>query len=184
MRPITAVVTSFRNARGSFEHVFRSEYNAVRRYVLRRADPALADDVVAETFLVAWRRFDDVPAQPRPWLLGVARRVLAEHLRAQRRRDSRLTRVSEVLDVARGLALAEEPSDDAVVRAVERLPAGQREALLLTAWENLPPREVAVVLGSSSLAVRVRLHAARARLRRELAQHRPAPRVQAKESDV
>ena len=58
-----------------FEQLFRSEADAVRSYALRRADPADADDVVAETFLVAWRRFDDMPSDPRPWLLGVARRV-------------------------------------------------------------------------------------------------------------
>src|SRR6478672_3188813 len=68
-----------------FERLFRSEADAVRAYALRRADPADADDVVAETFLVAWRRLDDVPSDPRPWLLSVARRVVANRRRSNRR---------------------------------------------------------------------------------------------------
>ena len=68
-----------------FEGLFRSEADLVRAYALRRADPTVADDVVAETFLVAWRRLDDVPEAPRSWLLGVARRVLANRRRGDDR---------------------------------------------------------------------------------------------------
>src|SRR6478672_7608960 len=76
-----------------FERLFRSEADAVRSYALRRADPADADDVVAETFLVAWRRFDDMPSDPRPWLLSVARNVLAN----RRRSVGRLVSLSDRL---------------------------------------------------------------------------------------
>ena len=65
-----------------FERIFREHYAAVRSYALRRAPSDMAPDVVAETFLVAWRRLDDVPADPLPWLYGVARRVLANARRS------------------------------------------------------------------------------------------------------
>ena len=114
-----------------FERLFRSEADAVRSYALRRADPADADDVVAETFLVAWRRFDDMPSDPRPWLLSVARRVLANRRRSVQRlaslsadwrrragRSSRLGRRNGATD----LRLA-------VLAALERLPDKEREAI-------------------------------------------------------
>ena len=65
-----------------FESLFREHHAAVRGYALRRGPPDMAPDVVAETFLVAWRRLDDVPADPLPWLYGVARRGLANARRS------------------------------------------------------------------------------------------------------
>ena len=65
-----------------FEELFREHYRAVRGYAPRRASGDLAQDAVSETFLVAWRRLDDVPADPLPWLYGVARRVLANQRRS------------------------------------------------------------------------------------------------------
>ena len=58
----------------------------MRAYLWRR-DPELADDVTAETFLVAWRRLDDIPAEPLPWLIGVARKIRLNQRRGDRRRD-------------------------------------------------------------------------------------------------
>src|SRR2546423_7741391 len=57
-----------------FNRLYEEHFEAVRRYVWRR-EPSIADDVVAETFLVAWRRLDDLPVSARPWLIGVARNV-------------------------------------------------------------------------------------------------------------
>lgn len=65
-----------------FEDLYRSHAPRVMAYVLRRTEPAQADDVVADVFLVAWRRLDRVPAEPLPWLLGVARKQLAQALAA------------------------------------------------------------------------------------------------------
>jgi RNA polymerase sigma-70 factor, ECF subfamily len=71
-----------------FELLYAKYAPAVKAYVLRRADASMADDVVAEVFVVCWRRFEDVPVDPLPWLLGVARRVLSTQRRGERRRGA------------------------------------------------------------------------------------------------
>ena len=135
-------------------------------YAVRRvADPADAADVVAETYLVAWRRLDDVPAgdEARPWLFGVARRVLSNHYRGERRRVALADRlrVHLVEEVAPAFELVEEAP---VVRAMRHLPEDDQELLRLVAWEDLARDEIAVVMGLSRATVRVRLHRARKRL--------------------
>lgn len=135
-------------------------------YAVRRvADPSEAADVVAETYLVAWRRLDDVPAgdEAKPWLFGVARRVLANHHRGERRRVALAGRLREHLveEVVPAVELAEEAP---VVRAMRRLPEDDQELLRLVAWEELAREEIAVVMGLSRATVRVRLHRARRRL--------------------
>ncbi len=71
-----------------FELLYAKHAPAVKAYVLRRADASSADDVVAEVFVVCWRRFEEVPVYPLPWLLGVARRVLSTQRRGERRRGA------------------------------------------------------------------------------------------------
>jgi len=66
--------------------------------VLRRVNPSTADDVVAEVFVVCWRRLDEVPVDPLPWLLGVARRVLSTQRRGERRRGALRDRLLQVVD--------------------------------------------------------------------------------------
>jgi RNA polymerase sigma-70 factor (ECF subfamily) len=80
--------------RGAFERLFHEHYDAVLAYALMRADVELAKDAAAQTFLVAWRRRDDMPEQVRPWLLGVTRRTLADMRRSATRRRSLVARVS------------------------------------------------------------------------------------------
>jgi RNA polymerase sigma-70 factor, ECF subfamily len=140
----------------------------VLAYALRRAaGPEDAADVVAETFLIAWRRLADVPAgdDARLWLYGVARRVLAN----QRRGALRRTRLGERLRAElRGLAAVEAPpstEQPAVLVALGQLDEDDRELLLLVGWEELEPAQAARVVGGSAVAVRSRLHRARGRLR-------------------
>jgi RNA polymerase sigma-70 factor (ECF subfamily) len=71
-----------------FELLYAKYAPAVKAYVLRRAAASTVDDVVAEVFVVCWRRFEDVPVDPLPWLLGVARRVLSTQRRGERRRGA------------------------------------------------------------------------------------------------
>ncbi len=79
-----------RHARAAerFEQLFRSHHRAVAAHARRRAPGDTSDDVVASTFLVAWRRLDEVPADSLPWLLAVARNVIATQQRGSRRRGA------------------------------------------------------------------------------------------------
>jgi RNA polymerase sigma factor (sigma-70 family) len=154
-----------------FGLLFDTHRRTVLAYALRRVDdPADAADAVAETFLIAWRRLGDVPPGPeaRGWLLGVARRVLANQRRGARRRDGLAERLASELTAQ--LATLDPPSDIdlAVRRALARLSHDEREVLLLVAWEGLTPAEIAAAMGIRAVTVRSRLHRARRRLRAEL----------------
>jgi RNA polymerase sigma factor (sigma-70 family) len=152
--------------RDRLEAIFREHYEAVLAYSRRRAPAALADDVAAETFAIAWRRAADVPKEPLPWLLGVARRVLSSQRRSGVRRD----RLRRRLFDASGAAQPVELADGRVSEALARLSEPDREAVLLIAWEGLAPREAAAALGVSAATFSVRLHRARRRLRTALTQ--------------
>ena len=126
--------------------------------------------VLADTLLVLWRRLDDVPAeQPLPWCYGVARGVLANQRRGERRRLALLDRV---LRLDPPPAAAPPPDDDGappeVGTALATLAEADRELLRLWAWEELGAAEIAVVLGTTPNAASIRLHRARGRLRRAL----------------
>lgn len=151
--------------RRRFEQLYAANYGPVLGYVVRRTGrPDDAADVIAETFLTAWRRLEDVPADEaaRPWLLGVARRVLANQDRSERRRIALGERLRSELAAAR---YSREPSPglrDAAL-AFRGLPDADREILALAGWEGLDPGQIAVVLGCSRNAARIRLHRARRR---------------------
>src|SRR5690348_5664901 len=90
---------------GIFRSLYQAHYQAIAAYARRRVAPSEAEDVVADTFLVAWRRFDDAPSgdQTLPWLYGVARKVISQRLRTTRRRDrlvARLVRMRWPFDVS------------------------------------------------------------------------------------
>ena len=127
-------------------------------YALRRTDRETAQDVVAETFAIAWRRLAEVPADALPWLYGVARRVLAN----QRRSTTRLVALRRKLETAR--PELPELSDGSVAAALAALRPEDREVLLLVAWEGLSAVEAAAVVGCTPDAFRVRLHRARRKL--------------------
>lgn len=155
-------------AQSRYGRLYRDQGRAILAYALRRVeDPEDAADVVAETFLVAWRRLDEVPigTGARLWLFAVARRVIANLHRAERRRTKLGQRLAESLrtELATQPAPAGEAAD--VLRAIGGLGGDDRELLLLISWEELSPGEAAKVLGISSLAARSRLHRARRRLR-------------------
>ena len=144
--------------------MFAAHHAAVRSYVVRRAGGGIGvDDAVADTFLVAWRRLDGVPESARPWLLGVARRVLADQRRGLRRRRS----LSQQLALASSTRIAWEPPAQIsaeLAEALRGLTGHEREALMLVAWDGLTPAEGAVAAGCSAAAFRVRLHRARRRV--------------------
>ena len=159
-----------------FEDLFRENYPLVRAYALRRAAPEAAQDIVADTFLVAWRRFDDVPDDALPWLYGVARRVLANQRRSADRSTALERRLTEAGAEGGPPEMGENLADAELMRlAMDRLSDRGREALMLVAWHGLSGARAARAAGCSRPAVAVRLHRARARLAEELAALEGAP---------
>jgi RNA polymerase sigma-70 factor, ECF subfamily len=155
-----------------FDRLFAAHYSAVLAYALRRVPRALAEDAVSETFLAAWRRLDELPADSAPWLYGTARRMLANQRRSARRREALLHRLTHFgRDPAPTLL---QVSDGRVSAALAELPEREREAVLLVAWEGLSPARAAVAAGCSPDALRQRLHRGRRRLARALADHHPS----------
>jgi RNA polymerase sigma-70 factor (ECF subfamily) len=151
--------------------IYDSYSGVILAYALRRlgnVDDAV--DVVAETFAVAWRRINDVPAgdQARPWLYGVARRVLAN----QRRSNVRRLRLEDKLKLAAQHSIDEPLSGGGLSvetrEALGRLSGRDREVLTLAAWDGLDTHEIAVALGCSPGAARVQLHRARRRFEKHL----------------
>jgi RNA polymerase sigma-70 factor (ECF subfamily) len=133
---------------------------------------ATADDVLAETLLVCWRRLDDVPAAPLPWAYGVARRCLANAQRGERRQARLAARIS-LVDPPAGSMPAADAGNDAgadtgLDEALARLRPADAELLRLWAWERLTPAEIGDVLDISPNAASIRLHRAREKLRAEL----------------
>jgi RNA polymerase sigma factor (sigma-70 family) len=150
-----------------FDDLYREHYAAIERYVRRRIDEATVSDVVAEVFTVAWRRLDDVPANDaRLWLFGVARHVVANHLRGAGRGYRLIEKVA-----ANTTELADDHADAVAVRlsvaaAFDRLKPNDQEILRLVVWEGLSLREAAKVLRCGLPAAAMRLNRARARLRK------------------
>jgi RNA polymerase sigma-70 factor (ECF subfamily) len=149
--------------RRRFERLWEEHHDAVLAYARRRTSPGHADDVVDEVFLVVWRRLPEVPPDALPWVLGVARRVIANHRRS-------LTRGQALISKLTGLpvAVAPDPAETAggtsLLRALARLSPRDRETLALVAWEGLEPRRAAAAAGCTAATFAVRLHRARKRL--------------------
>lgn len=164
--------------RDRFEVLFRAHHPAVRAYARRRVPAETVDDVVSETFLVAWRRLDNVPEDPLPWLLAVARNVIGTEWRGAARRE-RLWNKAQRLNVDGYVVDGYEVAEGPVVTALARLNERDRETLTLVAWDGLTPAQAADVLGIPSERFRQRLHRAGRRLRvhldDELRDQAPAP---------
>ena len=139
----------------------------VLAYALRHADRDTAHEVVSETFLVAWRRLADVPGEPLPWLLVVARNTLANHRRSGYRQALLHGELQRLTELAGPGAAAEVSAVErqSVLAALAALTPTEREALLLVAWDGLTTAQAAQVAGCSASAFAVRLHRARRRLR-------------------
>jgi RNA polymerase sigma factor (sigma-70 family) len=159
-----------------FRRLYHDAYRPLLAYALRRtASRADAEEVAAETLLVAWRRRRELPADDErlPWLYGVARRVLANQRRGHARRR-RLERLLQPLSRSSSEE-GEPPSIQPVVAATRRLSIGDQEVLKLAAWEGLSNGQIAVALRCSENAAALRLHRARKRLRQELLKEGVAP---------
>lgn len=154
--------------RAHFESIAPTILEPVRRFLLRRTDPPTADDVLADTLLVCWRRLDEVPeGGALPWAYAVARHCLANAERGQRRQRRTAARLA-VVDPPSEVPDAPGERDDALHEALEGLRPEDAELLRLSAWEQLTPAEIAAVLDLTPNAVSIRLHRARQKLREEL----------------
>lgn len=168
-----------------FSAMYRANERSVLAYFLRRTDAASARDGAAETFLVAWRRRDEVPEDDATlrWLYGVARKVLANQLRSRRRQLAlrhRLSHVGRSDTPSPETVVVRRADDAATLEAVARLRPEDQEVLRLVVWEELPPRDIAVLFNTSAHAISQRLYRITKQLGRDLQRpvpHRAAPAV-------
>jgi RNA polymerase sigma-70 factor (ECF subfamily) len=164
--------------RRRFEAVVVATYIPLQRYLRRRTDPASADDVLGDVLLVMWRRADDIPADAvLPWCYGVARGCLANSARARRRHLRLVRRLADDRSWQPSVAAHDSGLED----AIRGLPGKDLEILRLWAWEELAPREIALVLGISANAASIRLHRATKRLKERLTPHGKDPALPGQE---
>lgn len=169
---MTFVIRAEREQR--FRDVAELVIEPTRRYLLRRSDAATTDDVLSETLLVCWRRLDEMPAvdeQIIPWMIVVARNLLANSQRAERRRTRLVGKIVALDPPAAALhdgAVDDPAGADDVREALTRLRSADAELLRLWAWDGLETPQLATVLGISSNAAAIRLHRAKSRLKDEL----------------
>jgi RNA polymerase sigma-70 factor, ECF subfamily len=156
------------DAQERFTDLYTEYYPRVFAYLVSRIGREAAEECASETFLVAWRRYAEMPAAQLPWLLGVARNVVRESYRAGERSE-RLVR--ELRDWA--TASTTDPADDvvgraAVLAALAGLSEADRETLTLISWHGLSARDAAKIVGCSTATFLVRLHRARRRFAAKL----------------
>jgi RNA polymerase sigma-70 factor (ECF subfamily) len=164
----------------AFADLFDRHAPAMRRYAARRLGPSLADDIVSDTFLTAFRRrgrYDPSHADARPWLYGITARLISRHRRVEIRFYRALVR-SGVDEIAEPYA---ERVDDRVAAqqvglaaALAQLSHRDREVLLLVAWAEMSYEDVARALDIPVGTVKSRLHRARAKTRQALGGSDPA----------
>jgi RNA polymerase sigma-70 factor (ECF subfamily) len=152
-----------------FSELFAANYGLVLAYARRRVGADLAQDVVADTFLAAWRNMDDLPPEPLPWLYRAAHYAVAGHRRTLARRGrlddrARLQAPSVTAPDHAELVAA----DMELAAAFRALSEADREVLRLAAWEGLGPEAIGAVVGCSGIAAKARLYRARRRLSQRL----------------
>lgn len=166
--------------RETFEQLFRDTRTDLLAYILRRSRNAEdAADVLAETYLIAWQKLDRIPKgeRARLWLFGVARNLLMKGASRNRSGNALVETLANELRSADPVhSPLEDERRDALRAVLSALSVRDREILTMTAWEGLTPKQIAAVMGTSANIVRVRLHRARTRLKRQLDPERPVAR--------
>lgn len=151
-------------AAGDFTACWHADAPRVAAYARRHVGAQLSADVVAETFATAWRRWGDLPDPPLPWLIGAARKIMANERRSARRRQALDLRIRLLTDIA--AHVVEDSFEtafhrDEALRQLAMLSEDHREVLLLVAWDGLTITDAAKALGIKPDAFRARLHRAR-----------------------
>jgi RNA polymerase sigma-70 factor (ECF subfamily) len=161
-----------------FETLHRAHYADLVRYFSRRGMADLADDLAAEVFVIAWRKIPTGLEAPRPWLFGVARKVLGNARRTHDRKQSLDIHIEAEAQDLRAPKVASHSGAIAIridlQRAWNRLSRADQEILALTAWEGLTAAEASEVLHLRRSGAAMRLSRARQRLRELLGSDQPA----------
>lgn len=155
--------------RTRFDAIHAVARDPLARYLARRCAPDAVEDCFQEVLTVAWRRILEIPVGDEvPRLIGVARRVLANHRRSQ----GRFARLLDRLRLADRDRIGDRPplgaDDGELAAALAALRPGDAELLRMWAWDELAPREIAIALGISRNAASIRLHRAKSPLRERL----------------
>ena len=177
-----AVIQLSRHEPEYFTEVFRRHAPYIQRYVVRRLGQDAADDIVAETFLLAFRQrdsYDQARSDARPWLYGIATNLIGKHRRAEIRLYRALARtgadpVTESFTDRIDDRVSASTASRRLATALARLSAELRDTLLLVAWGDLTYEETATALGVPVGTVRSRISRARSALRRSLGDTNPA----------
>ncbi|HET7016609.1 MAG TPA: sigma-70 family RNA polymerase sigma factor [Streptosporangiaceae bacterium] len=155
-----------------FAVIYAENRSRVYAFAVSKAGRQLAEEILSEVFMIAWRRFGELPEPPLPWLLAVTRNVAMSQSRTQARDRSLAAEMGEwVADAQSSVGdIADDVAERvAVLTALAALAEPDRELLTLVAWHDLSPKAAAQVIGCSTAAYFVRLHRARRRLETALA---------------
>jgi RNA polymerase sigma-70 factor (ECF subfamily) len=147
-----------------FTDLYDRHYRSVLGYALLRSDHGVAEDIASETFMIAWRRLDDLPDPPLPWLLVVARNVMRNQRKRLLRGAELVARLAELNSFAEGDVAERVANREAALAVLSGLKEHDVEAVILASWYGLSPEEAAQVAGCSPRTYNVRLHRARRRL--------------------
>jgi len=178
-----AVIARSRQDPEVFAEIFRRHAPDIKRFVVRRLGVDAAEDVVAETFLVAFRRrgrYDMAYSSARPWLYGIATKLIGRHVRTEVRHlrvweRTGVDPVTEPFTDRSDERVSAQAHGKALAGALASLPKGHRDALLLVVWGGLSYAEAAHALGVRVGTVRSRINRARTRLRKQLGDVAPVP---------
>lgn len=153
-----------------FEALYWRHHRDLAAFIRRRVPLDAVEDALAETFIVAWRRLEDIPVEERAWLFGVARNVIRNSYRAEARQRALHVRVADHAATTAATAAGTSEFDDAIASRAElanawnQLSETEQEVIALVAWDGLSNIEAAQVLGVTTSAFAVRLFRARRRL--------------------
>ncbi|MCC2593143.1 sigma-70 family RNA polymerase sigma factor [Tessaracoccus sp. OS52] len=159
--------------RAHFTGIYEANADRVLAYCLRHLPASAAEDAMADTFLVAWRRLEELPDAPLPWLITTARNIIRNRFRAEARGFTLAAKIGRLEKLADESAevVAERRAD--LFSALSALTDDERELVLLTAWDGLSGQDAAAAVGLTHSAYRSRLHRARAKMAAAITLHNP-----------